>query len=58
VAAKVEATAGVDHLSRATLAGWAEGDDRAREGGRRVEVRENSGELVASGRHAVTLATT
>jgi hypothetical protein len=56
VAEVIEGIEGVDHLVRATLTGRADGENRTRDGGRRVEVRDTAGELVASGVHTVTLA--
>jgi hypothetical protein len=56
VAAVIERIQGVDYLKGLTLHGWAEGEDRAREDGRRVEVREEKGELVASGEHSILMA--
>jgi hypothetical protein len=58
VAATLEAVAGVDHLTQLTLSGRDEaGADRTRDGGRRVEVADQAGELAASGTHSITLAT-
>jgi len=56
IVAAVEGTEGVDHLNSAMLAGHAGGEDRTRDAGRRVEVDEQKGELIASGAHTVTLA--
>jgi predicted phage baseplate assembly protein len=55
VAERIEAIDGVDHLVRGSLSGQVGTEDRTRDGGRRVEVREDAGELVASGVHTVTL---
>jgi hypothetical protein len=56
IAAVIERTEGVDYLKGVSLQGLAGGEDRTRDGGQRVEVLEEGGELVASGRHTITLA--
>jgi hypothetical protein len=56
VADAIESTEGVDHLKAAALAGSQGTEDRIRDAGRRVEVREVEGELVASGTHVITLS--
>jgi uncharacterized phage protein gp47/JayE len=55
VAELIEGIDGVDHLVTATLQGFAGVDDRTRDAGKRVEIRADAGELVASGVHTVTL---
>ena len=56
IAAVIERTDGVDYLKGVALRGLAGGEDRTREEGQRVEVREEGGELVASGTHSITMA--
>jgi len=56
IAAVIERTDGVDYLKGVALRGLAGGEDRTREDGQRVEVREEGGELVASGAHSITMA--
>jgi len=56
IAAIVEATEGVDHVRRVSLAGRSGAEDRTREGGRRVELDDVPGELPAAGHHTITMA--
>lgn len=56
IAELIEEIEGVDHLVRATVAGRVGSADRTRDTGKRVEVQDTAGELVASGVHTVTLA--
>ena len=56
IAQVVEDTEGVDHVAALRISGALGDDDRTREGGTRVEVMDDRGELVASGTHTVVMS--